>query len=531
MGYEDSKELKRIVEEELDELVKEVLEKQDRIIPIIGDDCFVGQSNDNGELVSMPFQQWIVEELLGNNSSFETKKRIATQGYHGLDLLLEEYERVFPKKRSFLHYKNKLSSIIERGIEENRLGLRNDVKKFLIAGKFEVVVTTNPYNIIMNDLKSGNKDYSLSFFAPQRSNYRESRAEATLELPAVYQLFGNYKNDFVFGEGNLLRFLHFLNQTDTEKGYGASQLVKYIKDKGQDNKGLGLLMPIGCSNLPNWLFRFLWYPFCLDRLVGYDSDNQGGIWYKHSNDESFYSFLDKYNFRTFSESTNVLNGENVENDPVLSRLTAEFIAKEEKIKRYISLQPNIEVSNDGEWNVFISYAGEDFDFAKKVYDILTEECNQKVWMDKRGSGRINAGDNYWDVIQRGIEHSHKFLFIITENYLNKAKGKNHRDEMTGLIGPTGVYREIELIRHHILSKRKDAEKNNIIPVIVEGTKVTYTDINNKKHVDEPLRNGMLENLPVFEEYDLMQTQDLFKYVHDMVCNEETLRENLKQIFN
>ena len=161
---------------------------------------------------------------------------------------------------------------------------------------------------------------------------------------------------------------------------------------------------------------------------------------------------------------------------------------------------------------------------------MTEECNQKVWMDKRGPGRINAGNDYWDVIQLGIERSHKFLFVITENYLKKAKGKNHRDETTGAIGPTGVYREIELIRHHILNKRKDAEKNNIIPVIVEGTKVTYTDINNKKHMNESLGSGMLEKLPYFEEYALMQTQDLFRYVHDMVCNEETLKKNLKSIF-
>ena len=77
---------------------------------------------------------------------------------------------------------------------------------------------------------------------------------------------------------------------------------------------------------------------------------------------------------------------------------------------------------------------------------------------------------------------------------------------------------------------KDADKNNIIPVIVEGTKVTYTDINNKKHMNESLGSGMLEKLPYFEEYALMQTQDLFRYVHDMVCNEETLKKNLKSIF-
>ena len=32
---------------ELESLVKEVLKKSDRIIPIIGDDCFVGEINGN----------------------------------------------------------------------------------------------------------------------------------------------------------------------------------------------------------------------------------------------------------------------------------------------------------------------------------------------------------------------------------------------------------------------------------------------------------------------------------------------------
>ena len=49
-------------------------------------------------------------------------------------------------------------------------------------------------------------------------------------------------------------------------------------------------------------------------------------------------------------------------------------------------------------------------------------------------------------------------------------------------------------------------------------------------MNESLGSGMLEKLPYFEEYALMQTQDLFRYVHDMVCNEETLKKNLKSIF-
>ncbi len=52
-------------------------------------------------------------------------------------------------------------------------------------------------------------------------------------------------------------------------------------------------MPIGCSNLPDWLFRFLWYP-----LSQYENSHKGGIWPNYR-DEDFYKFLRKYQFRTF----------------------------------------------------------------------------------------------------------------------------------------------------------------------------------------------------------------------------------------
>ena len=523
-----NEELEQIVREELEELVIEVLEKQDRIIPIIGDECFIGLVDNNNESSFVPLQQWITEELLGSHSSYEVKQKIASQGYHGLDLLFDEYERISPRRKGFLHFKNKISFIIDEGINNSRLRIRSDVKDFLCAGNFDVIVTTCPYNILQKELNMEGKNYNVFSFAPHKVLTNGSRSEATLELPAIYQLFGNYRNEFVSGEGTLLKFLHYLNQTDTEKGYGASQLVKYIKDKGLDNKGLGLLMPIGCNNLPNWIFRFLWYPFCLDRLNGHDSDNQGGVWHKYSNDESFYSFLDKYNFRTFSESTDFLNSEDIDGDPVLKRLTKEFLLKADKVQNYISSELQVQHLQDGERDIFVSYASEDLELAQKVYDILTIRCSQKVWMDRRG--RIQPGDEYWDAIQHGIEHSQRYLFLITEEYLRKAIGKNYIDD-TGIPGQTGVYKEIDLIRHHILNKRKDGQKGNIIPLIVEGTTVTYTDINKMVHQNEPLCNALLEKLPYFEEYALMQTHDLFKQVEGILCNDSNIDERLTNIFN
>ena len=512
--------------EELESLVKEVLKRQDRIIPIVGDDCFVGIiTHGDGQKILVPLQRWIAEKLLGSDSSAKIIDKIQVEGYRGLDILFEEYKRI-NEDYSFIDYKEEILALIEGGVNAKELFLREDVKNFLLAGKFEVVATTCPFHIIEKEISWGDRKYNVSSFAPI-SLTNGSKSEAALKLPSIYQIFGDCDGEFVAGEEDLLKFLHYLNQTDTEKGFGASQLVKYIKDKGQDNKGLGLLMPIGCNNLPNWLFRFLWYPFSPERLIGRDKKNQGGVWHKHSSDEHFYKFLRKYRFKTFSSSTDILKEENMTGDPVIIRLTNEFLSKKNNLQRYAADELQVQWNEISEWDFFISYASDDVDIAKKVYNILTTKCGKKVWMDNRGV--IKAGEEYWDAIQYGIEHSRRFVFIITENFLRKAIDKNHKYE-SGEVKPTGVYQEIERIKQFFLTKRRDGQKGYSIPIIIEGTKVTYTDYNNILHKDELLRSGILEKLPKFKEYEMLQTEVLFNHIQDLVCAVENLEQNLVEIF-
>lgn len=499
---------------ELDSLVKEVLKKSDRIIPIIGDDCFVGEING----INVPLQRWLAEEMLGDEVDFEVKQKVYSDGYKGLDLLCEEYKRIngsdFPDD-----YKDAVITCIDAGIDENRLSLRQDIKNFLNAGRFDVIVTTCPYHILEREIAYGSKKYNVMSFAP---NSIGCRSEATLELPAIYQIFGDYGYEFVFGEVQLLEFLHYLNQSGAEKGFGASPLVKYIRDKGSDNKGLALLMPIGCSNLPDWIFRFLWYPL--------SQSHKGGIWPNYR-DEDFYKFLRKYQFKTFSAPINRLQNDNVNEDPVLNRLIFEFKNRRNyKLPGYVSTKLNVQWNDNDEWDLFISYASEDKEIVQTIYNVLTEDCGRKVWMDNRGG--IMPGDNYWLAIQYGIKHSNKFLFVITESYLEKAMDKNHIYP-NGKIQPTGVYQEIELIKECLKERRKDGQKGYIVPLIIEGTMVTYTDSRDgTRHINVPMENGMLEVLPKSKEYQMMQTDWLFEHIQDIVCSRDliAIRECLIHVF-
>ena len=81
-----------------------------------------------------------------------------------------------------------------------------------------------------------------------------------------------------------------------------------------------------------------------------------------------------------------------------------------------------------------------------------------------------------------------------------------------------------------MTKRRDGQKGYSIPIIIEGTKVTYTDYNNILHKDELLRSGILEKLPKFKEYEMLQTEVLFNHIQDLVCAVENLEQNLVEIF-
>lgn len=497
---------------ELEAIVKDVIEKRDRIIPIIGDDCFVGYLNLDGQQTLVSLQEWIAVNVLNNEIESDTIREISTGGYRGLDILFDNYMRI-NEDCGFQEYKSSVNSCVEDGIKEKMIFLRKDIKEFLLAAKFEVVATTSPFPILENELVHVNSTYNVCSYSPA-SPKRE------IELPAIYKLFGDCQKDaeFVLREDELLKFLHYLNRDDAS--YKCS-LAKYMEDKGgEGDKTLGLLMPIGCSNLPNWLFRFLWYPFsykCLTINTRISQDAfSGGIWHKRSTDEDFYKFLRKSHFKTFSKSNNRLSESTFDENCVLKILTDKFQEIDKGISEEVRKRG---VLGTDEWDIFISYASEDFEIANAVCEILTSECKKNVWFDDR---KIKPGDLYWEAIQYGIEHSHKFIFIITESYLNKAINKS-----------SGVNEELKRLKYHFLRKRLDGKSGYSFPLILDGTKVAFKN-NEGEMCEIPLVNGSFETLYMKDEQfkELQEpTEILFSKRQDIIFDKWNLRENLKNIFN
>ena len=208
----------------------------------------------------------------------------------------------------------------------------------------------------------------------------------------------------------------------------------------------------------------------------------------------------------------------------MQRLSKELQGKMGELKEYASKELNVQWNADNTWDVFLSYASEDIDIAEKIFEVLTTRCKKRVWMDKRGG--VKPGNLYWEAIQHGIEHSKTCVFVITETYLAKAIDNTHRDE-NGFVAPTGIFQEIDRIRLNFLSQRKDGKARFYsFPLIQEGTKVSYTDLDNKRHEEIELNGELLEKLHNLGGYKTLRTDALFEGVEALMFNLTNIEDKL-----
>lgn len=494
---------------DIEEIVSDLIDIRDRIIPIIGDGCFEVMV-DGG--TSVPLQKHIVERLSNGEITVEN----CENGYYGMTRLYKDY---FNGNES--EFKKKVKYIVRQGLENNTIRLKPVVKDFLKAGKFEVVVTTNVFHILENEISEEHHHYNTKVFVPNASNPEEN-----LITPTVYKIFGDYSAaDAVLTEDGLLKYLHYLNIPGVEKGFGPSPFIKYIKNKKAVGKVNSVLMPIGCDNLPNWIFRFLWYPISSKIL---ENSTEGDVWATYVSDEIFIKFLEYNSFQMFQSDaqSNVY-------DSILEAFTSKMRSESKKarsesdeMKEVATEKMKVDWQDDDEWDYFLSYAKENEEIVNRLYHILTNNCGKRVWMDNR---QINIG-RYWDIIQHGIEHSRRYIFVITEDYLRKANEPGRIDE-NGVYQKSGVYTEIEKINKAVVKQEKDINDGGrySVPLIHKGTTVNVSDLSTHVQHTRELDGALLEKLYLFEEYHPLKTKDLFDGMQTYVFNEDNMKDILKII--
>ena len=348
---------------------EEIFAYKDIIIPVIGNNCFVYNS-ENGETT---LQEFLVSTMAeGKNLNPDLIDQMKVRGYYGLTLL---------KKQCFSNKESKFKLEYKRAIENNkdRIFLNKTIKNFLQAYNFPVIITTSCFKLIESELP-----FYKSVSYPS-VNGNQDKLDAMGRT--VYHIFGLEAPGakWVTGEEELLNFVHELH------GDGATDLKKYIK---ADNKTKALFV-IG-SNLPDWLFRFFLYPITdiSNNEVGYFLSSSDNI------EDSFMNFLEDISY-DYDVNKNLEN--------VLKRATA--LCPSQKSGTTDSNR----VPHNMKYDIFISYASENRDLATEIRDTLETGYGLKVWLDQK---QIVDGD-YEKRIINGIENSAYFMPIVTKEYILK----------------------------------------------------------------------------------------------------------------
>ena len=316
-------------EETRKDIINDMVDKRDTIVPIIGDDTIVYKASNSSE--EIPFQEFILNEfqkkyprVVVDDAALTSMKE---RGYYGLSLISQYYERRFLD--DIMDFVNDNLSCIK---------LKDEVLDFLVTFNFPIIITTVCFDIIEQQLKGQIENYKSIW-------YRLNKENSALPSRCVYHIFGQAKDGskWVSDEDLLLIFLLSHNH----KEYGATGLTDFLKENEKK------LFVLGC-NLPNWLFRFLWQPTQAGRNSNLKTTQ--GYWInKEKPEDSFDNFLKKKNFSADEQVKEIL----VDATKLLQK---ELKREEEERSSMIDAEEH--------FDVFISYASEDRQIATAIFEAL-----------------------------------------------------------------------------------------------------------------------------------------------------------------
>ncbi len=409
-------------------IIDNLIEMRDVVVPILGEDIFyISGENASRQSIHEYLLECFISEYGDENLTEEDCKVIVKGDYYGLSKL----ERCFPAD-----FETDYRCYMRAAHRTGRIHIDETIKEFLTAFQFPLVITTSAFGFLEEMLTPVR--YFTRVYSPKGSNVKGFDASE----PTVYHIFGTIADggEWVYDEDRLLEFLHALNNTDTS----SIALKHYIDSKNCR------LMAIGC-NLPDWLFRFLWYPI---KSTVNDSKQKKGYWINsRDNTDSFNDFLDNIKFYNAKEVRDLLA----------------HAVSELKVQKNDAPE-----AADSRYDAFISYASEDKPVAQKIFDLLTAK-GYKIWFDKDGVGKIEAGSNYMKRIEAGLANSDFYIPIITGNFITKV-----------LNPESNLKKEVDMARNNLKSKPEIPDRYSV-PIIIEGSKFN----------DEVITNAFVEGMTRF----------------------------------
>lgn len=408
-------------------LVDSLFDHYNEIVPVIGEDMFVykGEFSDGKELSIREYLLIRFQEDFNIRLDDDKINAILKHDYYGLSIM----HRIFNAKGK--DYIAKYKKYILEAETRNEISLKPYVLDFLQAFNFPLIITTVSFRFLENILSRKDVSYSSVWYKLNGNNKNP--------LPIgknIYHIFGDAKDgyDWVYDEKMLLGFMHSLH----EKDYMAETLIKYMRN------GKKRMMVLGC-NMPDWLFRFLWFPIYSD----YSFEGENGYWINETDvEDSFDSFLQEVNYAS-----------NEEVHYILETITSKFKSlitdtKEKKPKK-------------DRFDVFISYSSNDFELVKIIYKILSDR-NIDVWFDEDGSGRIIEGENYMKKIKENVPKCKYYMPIVTETFIQKS-----------LDVESNLSKETAIIDDYYKTLAEEDKDAYSLPVIIAGNVFNGNDIDTK----------------------------------------------------
>lgn len=375
-----------MTEKEIQELVRNFNNRKGYIVPVIGEEllCYVDDTHKDEKYAPegcISLQQYLVESLLDDLKSSTPSDTLETLNtrmkeadwYYCLTLLGKRID----------NFATKLTNILR----DTHVKLSCELGHFLEQNHFPLILTTLTSKVIENTM--GEELYNGVWY-----NFDwDPKIPFYIEQPTVFHLMGDSDGYlFVKNENDLVEFLDKLLSSD----HGPVNVFSKLTDKA--------LMMLGCE-LPDWVFRLLLYR--MDKN-GFDGKKQG-FWLAGIGE---MSELRKEGVTPKEMSLSQMD--------FLDQICFQHPSDLKKILPLLTPESTTDVSSQQhgyDYDIFLSYAGEDVDYKNAVARELKRRCPQlKIWAAPE---RTQQGGNYWLHIQEGIKKSRYFMPLVSTGYLDK----------------------------------------------------------------------------------------------------------------
>lgn len=366
--------------------------KSGNIIPVIGPDALVIALKDKPDSQPTPFYRLVAADLL-HKFQLEPQPEILD---HTWALHKAVFAILASKRGEYNQVRRAISSLVDNYSE--RVTPAESLRTLVSIKAFNKFVSLTPDEILKNAMidSDGSERVLCSSFSPLDSS------ETISDLPplrqgerGVFQLLGSCMaigSGFAIHEEDALEYLYRL-QTDAARRF--ANILSELRRRD--------ILFIGC-NFPDWLGRAMLRLVNDNRLYAQEKTQEflcPGV-----SDDSLNSFLTQYSPHTL--------GFEGPPEELITKLANIFGSSTTPQPKPISSPP----SRCGP-TVFVSYASENAEAARRLADTLLKLGFSDVWLDKK---KLIGGDDWSDRIDEAITKCDFFVPLLSMEADNRREG-------------------------------------------------------------------------------------------------------------